>query len=73
MGVQCERGVRHLSVLCYFAREGLAIWGHEGSEGKIIQLLCMWFAHDADMKEWLREGNYLSHQIINEQINMMAY
>ena len=28
--------------------------------------------HDADMKEWQKEGNYLSHQIINEQIKLLA-
>lgn len=59
--------LKHLSALCYLARQGLAIWGHEEREGNMIQLLRMWSAQDADMKEWLREGNYLS-----EQIKMMA-
>ena len=32
----------------------------------------MWSEHESDLKEWLREGKYLSHQIINEQLKLMA-
>ena len=64
--------LKHLSALCCLARQGLAIWGNEESEGNMIQLLRMWSTHGADMKEWLREGNYLSNQIINEQMKLTA-
>ena len=64
--------LKHLSALRYLVRQGLAIRGHEENEGNLIQLLHMWSAHDVDMKAWLKEGNYLSRDIINEQIKMMA-
>lgn len=64
--------LKHLSALRYLVRQGLAIRGHEENESNLIQLLHMWSAHDVDMKAWLKEGNYLSRDIINEQIKMMA-
>ena len=61
-----------LSALRFLARQGLASQSHEESEGNMIQLLHMWSTHDANLKEWLREGNYLSHQIVNQQIKLMT-
>ena len=37
-----------------------------------MQLLQMWSVHDVDIEQWLREGKYLSHVIINEQIKLMG-
>ena len=37
-----------------------------------MQLLQMWSIHDFDVKEWLRDGKYLSHNIVNEQIKFMS-
>ena len=63
---------KHLSSVRYLARQGLALRGHEESEGNMLQLLQMWSAHDSDIKEWLRDGKYLSHDIVNEQIQLMS-
>ena len=63
---------KHLSSVCYLARQRLAFRGHEESEGNMLQLLQMWSAHDSDIKEWLRDGKYLSHDIVNEQIKLMS-
>ena len=46
---------KHLSSVRYFARQGLALRGHEESEGNLLQ---MWSVHDFDVKEWLRDGKY---------------
>lgn len=43
--------LKHPSFVRYHARQGFAIRGHEKREGNMIQLLRMWSAHDADMKE----------------------
>ena len=63
---------KHLSSVCYLARQGLAFRGHEEKEGNMMQLLQMWSLHDVDIKDWLRDGKYLFHIIINEQIKLMG-
>ena len=63
---------KHLSSVRYLARQGLAFRGHDEKEGNMMQLLQMWSVHDVDIEQWLREGKYLSHVIINEQIKLMG-
>ena len=63
---------KHLSSVRFLARQGLAFCGHEESEGNMLQLLQMWAEHDSGIKEWLRDGKYLSHDIVNEQIKLMS-
>lgn len=63
---------KNLCCVRYLARQGLALRGHDEKEGNMMQLLQMWSFHDADINEWLREGKYLSHEIINEQIKLMG-
>ena len=46
---------KHLFSVRYFTRQGLALRGHEESEGNLLQ---MWSVHDFDVKEWLRDGKY---------------
>ena len=64
--------LKHLSSMRFLARQGLAFRGHEEKEGNMIQLLQMWSFYDPDIKEWLRDGKYLSHIIINEQIKLLG-
>ncbi|CAF1474490.1 unnamed protein product [Rotaria sordida] len=50
----------------YLLRQGLAIRGHVEDEANLIQLLKL-RASDVDgLAEWLKEKNYLSHDVINE-------
>ena len=63
---------KHLSSVHYLVRQGLALCGHKESEGNMLQLLQMWSEHDYDIKEWLIDGKYLSHDIVNEQIKLMG-
>lgn len=43
---------KHLMSVRYLARQGLAIRGHEESEGNTMQLLPMCSVYDADIKGW---------------------
>ena len=63
--------IKDLSSVRYLVRQGLAVRGHDEKEGNMMQLLHMWSAHNADIRVWMREGNYLSHEIVNE-IKLMA-
>lgn len=65
--------LKQLQLIKYFMRQGLAIRGHVEREGNLMQLLMSTAQHDAGLKHWLNEGKYLSHDIINEQIQLMAH
>ena len=64
--------LKHFSSVRYLARQGLAFRGHDDKEGNMMQLLQMWSLYDTDIKEWLRDGYYLFHVVINEQIKLMG-
>ena len=38
----------------------------------MMQLLQIWSLHDADIKDWLKDGKYLFYIIINEKIKLMG-
>ena len=65
--------LKQLRLLKYLMRQGLATRGHIEEEGNLMQLLLTVAEHDATMKKWLVDGKYLSHDIINEQIQLMAH
>ncbi|CAF3101494.1 unnamed protein product, partial [Rotaria sp. Silwood2] len=50
----------------YLSRQGLAIRGHVENEGNVIQLLKLREADVHGLDSWVEDGNYLSHDIINE-------
>ena len=64
--------VKQFASLRYLARQGLAICGHEESEGNLSQLLKLRSADDPEMLLWLQEGKYLFPDILNEMIKLMA-
>ncbi|CAF4989653.1 unnamed protein product [Rotaria sp. Silwood1] len=56
----------------YLLRQGLAIRGHVEDEANLIQLLKL-RASDVDgLAEWLKEKNYLSHDVINEICQLIS-
>ena len=63
-----------LSGLRFLLRQGLAIRGHTETEGNLRPLVFhVWmYSSFCDMKAWLKENCYMSHDIINEQITIMA-
>ena len=50
----------------YLLRQGLALRGHVEDEGNLIQLLKLREGDVVGLSTWMKEGNYLSHDIINE-------
>ncbi|CAF4079753.1 unnamed protein product, partial [Rotaria sp. Silwood1] len=56
----------------YLLRQGLPIRGHVEDEANLIQLLKL-RASDVDgLAEWLKEKNYLSHDVINEICQLIS-
>ena len=61
--------VYQLSGLRFLLRQGLAVRGHIEIEGYLRQLLLMWAsASNSDLKSWLKENKYMSHDIMNRTI-----
>jgi len=50
----------------YLLRQGLALRGHVENEGNLIQLLKLREADIPGLNLWVANGDYLSHDIINE-------
>lgn len=64
--------LKQLHSLRYLLRQGLPIRGHEESEGNLIQLLEMQSTDCPKLAQWIRDGHYLSHDIVNEMISSMG-
>ena len=56
----------------FLRRQGIAIRGHFEEKGNLRQLLLAWSNNRTDLREWNKEGKYMSHEIINELIKLMA-
>ena len=61
-----------LTSLQYLVRQGLPIRGHEEVEGNLTQLLLLRAKDCSGLKQYVDNGNYLSHEIINEMITLMS-
>ena len=62
-----------LSSLQYLMRQGLAVRGHTEEEGNLYQLLKCRSDDIPGLLNWLNDGQYLSHEITDELIGMMAH
>ena len=60
-----------LQGLRFLLRQGIAIHGHFEEEGNLRQLLLAWSNNGTDLREWNKEGKYISHEIMNELIKLM--
>jgi len=61
-----------LNSLKYLVRQGLAVRGHNDESGNLWQLLECRSADVKGLKSWISKKQYLSHDIIDEQIKIMA-
>lgn len=68
-----EMLMKELTSLRYLARQGLAIRGHNEEDGNLRQLLKCRADDDQGIEFWLRDGRYLSHDIVNELLELMAH
>ena len=70
--VHREMLLKVLSTLRYLVRQGLAIQGHHDDNGNLTQLLNCRSEDVTSLRSWMLDRKYLSHDIINEQIEIMA-
>ena len=61
-----------LTSIRYLMRQGLAVRGHKEEEGNLYQLLKCRSDDVPGLSHWLSDGQYLSHEITDELIGMMA-
>ena len=64
--------LKQLSSLRILFRQGLAIRGHDKFDGNLEQLLQLRSEDDKDLKIWLKNSEYLSHEIVNECISLLG-
>ena len=64
--------LKQLSSLRMLLRQGLAIRGHDAFDGNLEQLLQLRSEDDKDVKIWLQNSEYLSHDIVNECILLLG-
>ena len=64
--------VKQLYCLRYLLQQGLAVRGHKEIEGNLYQLLVMVSAYNSEMSTWLKEKEYISPSIVNEQISIIG-
>jgi len=62
--------LKQLNALKFLLRQGLAIRGHDEFEGNLHQVMVS--RDDGEVKAWVSDNKYMSHEIINEQISIMA-
>ena len=65
--------MKELSSIRYLARQGLAFRGHKNEEGNSIQLLKCRADYVQGLNSWICEGRYLSHDIVNELLEIMVH
>ena len=64
--------LKQLHSLRYLLRQRLPIRGHKEEEGNLVQLLEMQSTDCPQLKHWIRDAHYLSHDIINEMVSLMG-
>ena len=46
--------------------------GHTENNGNLYQLLILWSNEDKELKQWITDSKYMSHEIITEQIILLG-
>ena len=68
-----EMLLKQLSTLRFLLRQGLAIRGHSEGDGNLVQLLHLRGEDDPRFEKWFKRHQYMSHDIVNEMINLMGH
>ena len=61
-----------LRAIVFLTRQGIAIRGHSESEGNLLQLMHAWSKDNDILHSYLKENRYVSHQAVNEMIEILA-
>ncbi len=64
--------LKQLEGMKFLLRQGLALRGHREEEGNLPQLIAMMSSSNSDISSWIKEGKYMSHDIVNELISLMG-
>ena len=64
--------LKQLSSLRFLARQGLPFHGHTETEGNFYQLMSLRANDDNHLQHWLCSQKYMSPEILNELIELMA-
>ena len=64
--------LKQITSLRFLLRQGLAIRGHSEDEGNLSHLLKLRTEDSDTVQAWLNEEKYMSHDIVNELINIMG-
>ena len=56
----------------FLTRQGISIRGHSESEGIFLQLMHTWSKDNDILQSYLKENRYVSHQAVNEMIEILA-
>ena len=64
--------LKQLSSIRYWARQAQSLQGKTEIESDLRQLLKLRAEDVPELLEWVENGRYLSHDIINKLINMMG-
>ena len=62
-----------LSSLKHLLRQGSALRGHNEEDGNLMQLLLLRSSDHVHLKQYIGDGKYLSHDIINELVSLMGH
>ena len=78
---QQERDHRHrqemlikvMESVKFLVRQGLPIRGHTDDESNLLQLLKCRTTDVEGLEAWISSGKYLSHEVTNEIVELMAH
>uniref|UniRef100_A0A1X7UU19 DUF4371 domain-containing protein n=1 Tax=Amphimedon queenslandica TaxID=400682 RepID=A0A1X7UU19_AMPQE len=65
--------LKALSLIQMLSKQGLPFRGHVEKKGNFVQLLLCRSEDVEGLKKWVHSGKYMSHEIINEVIEIMAH
>ena len=65
--------LNQLSAMKLLLRQGIALRGHSENKGNLPQLLSAWTVNSAILKHWVKEGKYMSHDIVYELVTIMGH
>ena len=65
--------LKQLTGMRFLLRQGIALRGHSEREGNLPQLLSAWAGDCEVLRQWMKEGKYMSHDIVNELITIMGH
>ena len=64
--------LKQIAAIMFLLQQGIALRGHTEEEGNLSQLLAVWSEDNANVRDWMKERKFMSHDIVNELITLMG-